>query len=121
MPRHGRPGQPLTLDGLPIRNCDIARLTGLSDACVWSRLQRGWTPEEIVARPEPIPFTESWKCRRTSPGIGQDRFIDQEDEERQIDRRLLLERARRQDSDALTELRGMGMLSWQTAREGMIL
>ncbi len=121
MPRHGRPGQPLTLDGLPIRNCDLAKLTGLSDACVWSRLRRGWTPEEIVARPERIPFAESWTCRKTSPGIGQDRFLCQEEEDKVIDRRLLLERARRQDPEALAELRGIGLLTWQTAKEGMIL
>jgi hypothetical protein len=121
MARHGRPGKHLTLDGIPIRNCDIAKLTGLSDACVWSRLQRGWTPEEIVARPERVPFTESWRCRRTSPGIGQDRFLAHEDDLAETTRRDLLDRARRHDPEALAELRGVGLLTWQTAREGVIL
>lgn len=115
-----RTGRILKYHNERIRIVDIARMTTLSEACVWQRLKSGWSVERIINTPL-IPVQDRHRLRKSNARSGRYSWLVHDEDSTVLSRRLLLERAKRQDPEALAKLRKMGMLTWQRADLGVIL
>ncbi len=116
----GRPGRILKLHHERTTVAELSRMTGLSPQAICQRLARGMSPERIVATPK-IDVADRWRLRKSNPKSGRYSWLVPGEDSTRLVRRMLLAKAKRQDPGALAELRGMGLLTWQTAREGRIV
>ena len=115
---HGKPIY--EVNGEKLRMVDLARRANLDVSTVYFRLRRGWSPARILATPV-IPPSRRSECRTIKARSGHYGWLPAEYEVSRIERRVLLEKAKRHDPEALAELRGMHVLCWQRADVGAIL
>lgn len=99
---------------------DLARITGLSYATIWRRVNAGWSPERIIQTPK-IAVQDRYRCWTSTPKASLYGFLAKDDTIDLFNRRLLFERAKRGEAAAIAELRRMGLLTWQTAERGVIV
>lgn len=110
----------VTVHGEKISISELARRAGLKQSTVSMRLKAGWGPWRILTTPV-IPLQDRHRFWKSKPAMNRFNWIVRNEALDRMNRRLLLAAAKRRDPAALEALRRIGLLSWRTKDQGVIL